>query len=122
MLKRICLVSLLTLCLFVPASLASEGSNPTLKNLTLTAANTEYSFKINGGVKNITFQARTNVDIRYALETGKVATSVADYMTLKAGATYWNEAVNTQYSNNQSLTIYFASATAGTVVEIEVWR
>jgi hypothetical protein len=43
-------------------------------------------------------------------------------MTLKAGATYWNEAVNTQYSNNQSLTIYFASATAGTVVEIEVWR
>ena len=86
--------------------------NPTVYNLTLTSADTEYSqnvFESSG----IEFQARTSVDIRFAFVTGKVATPTAPYMTLKAGQWYFFE--------GGTSTIYFASATAGTIVEIIMW-
>ena len=88
------------------------GGTPTLYNITLTNANTEYSQALTA-CKGIEFQARTSVDIRFAFATGKVAAPTAPYMTLKAGQWYYFEGSPT--------TLYLASATAGTIVEIILW-
>lgn len=92
------------------------STSPTVSNTTLTLANTEYSYVIPNNTKKYTIQVRANVDIRYAFETGKVATPTAPYMTLKGGQNYWEDSLNLS-----SKTIYLASATAGTVVEIISW-
>ena len=88
------------------------GVTPTLYNVTLTNADTEYSQAL-ASCKGIEFQARTAVDIRFAFVTGKVATPTAPYMTLKSGQWY--------YFDGSPTTLYLASATAGTVVEIILW-
>jgi hypothetical protein len=96
----------------LPVTSAMGGVTPTLYNATLTLANTEYSQAL-AACKGIEFQARTAVDIRFAFVTGKVATPTAPYMTLKAGQWY--------IFDGSPTTLYLASATAGTVVEIIVW-
>ena len=83
-------------------------------NLTLTDANTEYSQALPVNCQGFEFQARTEATIRFALETGKVATPTAPYMTLKAGDSYYSLDLNM----SGAATLYCASATAGTVVEI----
>ena len=89
-----------------------KSVTPTLYNVTLTNADTEYSQAL-ASCKGIEFQARTAVDIRFAFVTGKVATPTAPYMTLKSGQWY--------YFDGSPTTLYLASATAGTVVEIILW-
>ena len=59
---------------------------------------------------------RTLFDVRFAYTTGKVATPTAPYMTLGAGLNYFSD-----YNNLSSQTLYFASSTAGVVVELEVF-
>lgn len=88
------------------------GGTPTVYNTTLTNADTEYSQAL-ASCKGIEFQARTSVDIRFAFVTGKVATPTAPYMTLKAGQWY--------YFDGSPTTLFLASATAGTIVEIILW-
>jgi len=85
-----------------------------LYNLTLTGADTEYSQDLMPNCQSFEFQARTNVEIRFAFATGYVATPTAPYATLKAGDYYYSLDLNT----TGTTTLYFASATAGTVVEI----
>ena len=85
--------------------------------MTLTSAATEYSLELAGTVKAIEFQARTSAAVRFAYATGKVATPTAPYMTLKADSSYGRSKL---YLNNT--TLYFGTATAGTVVEVTVWR
>ena len=103
-----------------PAATPTIGSEisqnrPTIYNLTLTSANTEYSQTMTN-IRNLTFQCRTAYDIRYATGTGIVATPVAPYMTLKSGDVFC------QYNLNiSSMTVYFGSSQAGVVVEIEKW-
>jgi hypothetical protein len=86
--------------------------SPTCFNVTLTNADTEYSQTLTD-CKMVEFQARTSVDIRFAFVTGKVATPTAPYMTLKAGQWYYYEGKPT--------TLYLASSTGGTVVEVLQW-
>lgn len=86
-------------------------------NVTLTSADTEYSQALPNGCTHYEFQARTSVAIRFAFETGKVATPTAPYATLKAGQAY--ESFNKWPSS--SITLFFASASAGTVVELIAW-
>jgi len=85
-------------------------------NITMTNANTEYSQALPTGTKRFTLQCRGTYDIRYAFETGKVATPTAPYMTLKAGMVYYEDDLNLT-----SRTIYLACGTAGQVVEIICW-
>ena len=85
---------------------------PAVFNKTLTNADEEYSQALTS-CKGVEFQARTEVAIRFSFETGKVATPTAPYMTLKAGQWY--------YFEGSPATLYLASATAGTVVEIIQW-
>ena len=94
---------------------------PTVYNTTLTSANTEYSQALPAGTKKFSFQCRTAYDVRFAMVTGKVAGSVAPYLTMKASAAY--ESPDSLSSpTDVPITLYFASAQAGVVVEIEVWQ
>lgn len=91
--------------------------NVTLQTVTLTNADTEYSITIPSGTKRFSMQPRQNVDVRFAFESGKVATPTEPYATMKGGAPY----TETNLDLQSDLTIYFASSTAGTVVEIIYW-
>ncbi len=84
--------------------------------LTLTNANTQYTQTLPAATKRFEFKCRSLVDIRFAFETGKVATPTDPYQTLKAGTAYDSGSVKMT-----SPVLYFASATAGVVVEILAW-
>lgn len=94
-----------------------ESSNtPTINVVTLTNADTEYSATMPANTKKFTIQARENVDIRIAFVTGKVATPTDPYLTLKAGNVWWEDHIDSE------TTVYFASSSAGTYVEILIWE
>jgi hypothetical protein len=84
----------------------------TITNLTLTSANTEYSYTVPENTFKVQFKCRTSFDVKYSYTSGESGTT---YVTLPSGATYWDDNINT------SSTIYFQSATAGVVMEIQVW-
>lgn len=92
------------------------STTPTVYNVTLTLANTEYSQALPANTREFRFRCRTIYDVRYAFVTGKVATPTTPYLTLHAGLDYFSD-----YNNLTSQTLYLASATAGVVVEVEVW-
>ena len=83
-------------------------------NKTLTSADTEYSQALTANTRGVRFRCRTLYDVRYAWVTGKVATPTAPYLTLPAGMDYFADGLDLT-----SKTLYFASAQAGVVVEIE---
>jgi len=85
-------------------------------NVVLTNANTEYSHALPDNLQQLRCRARTAADVRFAWVTGKVASSVAPYSTLPAGMELSGDALS--FTNK---TLYFATATAGTVVEIEMF-
>jgi len=91
---------------------------PTVYNVTLTNANTEYSQAMVANCRRFEFHARTDVVIRFAFVTGKVAAPAAPWMTLKSGVAYDSGMISQGAAPS---TIYLASATAGTIVEIISW-
>jgi hypothetical protein len=93
-------------------------STPTVYNVTLTNADTEYSQALPANTRGFEFQARSEALLRYAFATGKVATPTAPWLTLKAGDAYASPQLNQAASPS---TLYLASPTAGTIVEILSW-
>lgn len=96
--------------------LIGDATEPKSENLTLTTANIEYPWDIPNGTTQFSFQCKTNNELRYAFEKDKVVNSVRPYFTLKAGNAYTVKGVNLKNKR-----IYFASSTAGVVVDIEAW-
>lgn len=94
---------------------ALEQTTPTLYNLTLTSADTEYIQALPANTRALQFQCRTAYDVRYAFETGKVATPTAPYSTLKNPSVWYKENILTSGS------LYLASSEAGVIAEIEAW-
>lgn len=94
---------------------AAEQTTPTFYNLTLTVADTEYIQALPANTRALEFQCRTENDIRYSFETGKVATPTSPYSTLKAGDVWYKENILTSGS------LYAGSSTAGVIIEIETW-
>ena len=94
----------------------SRVTTPTVYNLTLTSADTEYSQALPANTREFRFRCRALYDVRYAWVTGKVATPTAPYLTLPAGSDYYSD-----WNDLSSQTLYAASAQAGVVLEIEVW-
>jgi hypothetical protein len=88
-------------------------TSPKIYNTTLTQANTEYALTLNANF-GFEFQCRTAYDVRFAFEAGKVATPTEPYMTLKSGDYFYEP-------NEHPVTIYFASAQAGVIVECLTW-
>lgn len=102
-----------------PATSANQQppvTTPIVYNITLTNANTEYSQALPDNTRELRFRCRTSDDIRFAWEPGKVAAPTSPYLTLPAGSDYWSD-----WNNLSGKTLYFASSTAGVVVELEVW-
>lgn len=99
-----------------PVTVQNPASTPTLYNVTLATANTEYSQALPANCRRVFFKCRTSKDIRWAWVTGKVATPTAPYMTLNANSTYSSDDVNIA-----SGTLYLASPSNNVVVEIECW-
>ena len=89
---------------------------PTIFNVELTDADTQYSQAFPSSVREFRVMCRTLFDVRYAWEKNKVATPTAPYATLSAGKDY--------YGDNSDITgkkLFLASSEAGVVVEIEIW-
>jgi len=96
-----------------------DVDNPVVINQTLTVADTEYAVALPGNTRAFEFQCRTENDVRYAYVPGRVAAPVAPYVTLKAGDYFYSGFVNLPVGG---WTVYFASATAGVVVELIAWN
>lgn len=99
-------------------SLRTMGAvtTPVIHNIAMTLADTEYEQELPAGTKQFEFRCRGAFDIRYAYETGRVATPTAPYRTLSSGITEYQENLNLP-----DTTLYVACGTAGQVVELEVW-
>lgn len=101
----------------ITALAALEATTPTVYNVTLTLADTQYSQALATDARRVAFRCRNaTAAVRYAWVTGKVAGPTAPYQTLAAGAEYVLEGVKLT-----AVTLYLASSTAGVVVELEVW-
>lgn len=95
----------------------STVQSPTPFNVDLTLANTEYEIDVPEGTEAIEFWLRGVAVLRWSFETGKVAGSIAPFLTVKANNTYWQ--------NNMKLRgrkLYFASPTADSHVEGIFWQ
>jgi len=93
---------------------------PRIFNETIVAANEAHTFSFPGRVYGYQFQARqNNVDILFAWQQGQIEAGI--YMTLKAGDIYAHERGEGASIIEPHTILYFSCATAGTVVEFEVW-
>jgi len=96
---------------------ARVATTPTVYNVTMTTANTEYSQALPANTKILEFRCQsTGYATRFAFETGKVAAPTAPYRSLDAG-----EVKTLDGLNLTSKTLYFACSTAAQVMEIECW-
>ena len=102
--------------LLVNASLAADGTTPTIYNLTLAVVDTEYSQALPANTRRFSLQCLTDYDMRFAFATGKVATPTAPYALCRAGMNYYEEGLNIE-----SVTLYVGTDQAGTVAEIICW-
>lgn len=89
-------------------------SAPTKNTVDLVSANTQYALVMTGEVTTFSFQCRQAYDIRYAFVTGKVATPVESYTTLKSGSVETFSDIS--WTNP---TLYLACSTAGVSVEVQ---
>lgn len=96
----------------------SEQLSPSIENLTLTSANTEYSLSTPDDCRHFSMQNRSTQPTRFAFTTGIVATPTGSYMTLKAGGV-WN--APEKLFSTSALTVYLACSAAGTIVEALYW-
>ncbi len=93
-------------------------TTPTIYNLTLTLANTEYSQALPANCRGWKFQCREEYTVRWSNVTGPVATPTAPWMTMKPGYPESSPPLNQAAAPS---TLYFASPTAGAHVEIVAW-
>jgi len=101
-------------------NLPAAVDTPTVYNVTLALADTEYEQVLPNNTKEILIKSRALAgvlyDIRWAWETGRVAIPTVPYMTLEAGLNYGSDG-----NDLDGQSIFLASAQAGVVVEVEVW-
>lgn len=97
------------------------GRTPTIKNLTLTTQNTEYSYVLLTGTKKFNIRCRTDPDDSSISDDMKLAyaenMSGIEYIAISEGAEHFEDGINTA----PGLTVYLQSPTAGVVAEIVSW-
>lgn len=94
-------------------------ATPTTAVVTLTSANTEYTYEFPAGTRRYALRARdgsSSNHYRWAWVTGKVATPTDPYFKVPADVAEFQAGVDVGGD-----TIYLASATAGMVIQIESW-
>ncbi|MBW4677130.1 MAG: hypothetical protein KME52_24935 [Desmonostoc geniculatum HA4340-LM1] len=100
----------------IPVTSIATAIAAIFASLTLTNANTEYSFAFTS-VKKYSFKVLSGGSLRFTNATGKVAGSTLPYYTLDSTS----EEVQDFGTSTFTGTLYFASPTAGTVVLIQYW-
>lgn len=107
------------------AARSSAGSlsvNPTIYNVTMTVADTEYSHQLAYSVKKFLIHTRDESEFRLAFVSGYVATPVEPYLTVKSGSRYYEENVFLRVQTaDWDGTLYFASSSAAKVIEVVEW-
>lgn len=89
------------------------ATNPTIYNLSIPLANTEYAQVLNNSVKKILIRARNKAKLQFSFVSGDTGSL---YVTIEPGAVFFEE--NLDLSN---VTLYVQGSTAGNVVEILEW-
>jgi hypothetical protein len=93
-----------------------KATTPTIYNVTMTNANTEYSQALPSNTKKFLIQTRDGTAFRFAYVTGKVATPTAPWLTVPANSVYYEDMIE-----EATQTLYFACASAGKIIEIVTW-
>lgn len=96
--------------------MGENASRILIANVPLVIANREYTWAIPQGCQWFTMQSRTGATIRLAVVSGLVATSQPPYFTVKADNS-WDER-QLGVGTKQGITLFFASSTAGEILEI----
>lgn len=93
-----------------------KAATPTIVNLNVVAADTEYSYALPAGTKHFTVKDRKgDAKTRIAYVMG---TSGTNFKTVDMGNTYEVKDISTI----AGLTIYFQSSKASRIIEIESWK
>jgi hypothetical protein len=102
----------------LPAQIQQSGVTPTIADVAMAAANTEYSYALPTSTKCFTIHIKDDsAAYRVAYVTGKVAGSTEPYINMLIGGYYVEPTLLTP----AGLTLYFASGTAGVEMEITSW-
>ena len=101
------------------ASSSSAGTptsvtNPSLSNIPIPLALTEYSFALPAGSKRFLIRSRNGGIIHLAFATGLLSTV---YLTVPKGCNYQE----LDLAASSSVTLYFQSNIAGDIVEVVSW-
>lgn len=94
-------------------AIADWPTAPTIYNVTMTNASTEYSQALPANTRKFLIKCRTGYDIQVCFANGQSGTT---YLTVPAGFSYGEDQIN-----DASITLYFQCATAGQVAEIVAW-
>ena len=93
------------------------ASQPSVVNIEMPSADTEYFHMIPKGCKKFLLHSRDGTAFRLAFKTGKVAGSTPPYFTIKANTAYSEDNLNII----EDAWIYLACGTANKIVEIVQW-
>ena len=89
------------------------GRAPSIYNVTMTLADTEYSQATRAGLTKLLVQNRGLYDTKLSFTNGESGTN---YITIKGGMVYFEDMVD------GGRTLYFQCATAGQILEIIGWE
>lgn len=106
------------------AAVPSAGSIarfPTITNYTMTLADTEYSHPLPENCKGFIIHTRDESTFRLSFETGRVALPTEPYFTVPAGRAFGEGDLSLYSYGGAGVTIYFASDSAGKIIEIIDW-
>ena len=92
-----------------------EGvSSPTVTNVVIAGASTEYNYTIPSNTKKFLMRARNKSKIQFSFQTG---TTNTNFVSIPPGSNYTLDGMTL----NTSLTIYFQSSKGGEVLEVLTW-
>ena len=94
---------------------------PSVFNVTMTLADTEYSQELPYHCKKFTIKTRDLSEFRLAFVTGKVATPTAPWITVNSNMWWWEDGINNEFPTGSLITLYFASDSAGKIIELLAW-
>jgi len=89
-------------------------TSPTIANILLVAANTEYSYAFPSNTSKLEIRARGNAKLQLAYNSGQTNTN---FVTVFPGNSYEEKNLN----KSVSFTLYFRANKAGEVLEILSW-
>jgi hypothetical protein len=102
-------------------SIGSVSRYPTIVTETMTVADTEYDTELPENCKDWLIHTRDESSFRLAFETGHVDTPVEPYFTVPAGKSVSMGDFFNSTQAGERVTLYYASGSAGKVIELIYW-